>query len=539
MKPLKPRRLVEGGGQGPEAAQMRELLSQVSHERFLRPGEEQALRERVWRRFADGKLEENRPRFAAPWLAGAAAACAILLGALALRTPAPEPAVIEPSHSGVLALGDRARVLAQPDAQFSIAEKEGTTRIHLERGELLARTAAGPERAFEIEAGDVHVHGAPALFSVRALRVGAAVSVGQGAVELESLGRSVRVAAGQSWSSEKPGELGTAPIPAADRAQLDDLPDALPTAPRAVEPRSQHSSPPVATITSLPDMGTRLPPGHPRASGPAPLAPTTPLAPTPLAPAFPPRAQSVAIAAHAPPAPALFKEISSAPARESPGADAANAPLPPISGPARKPAVQLAAAEPIDPYRAAEQLLGRGQFAEAARAFEQIVAQHGAHADLALYELGRVRERNLNDLPGALQAFRRYRAEYPNGALAQEVSLSLIETELAGTSPQDRTAAFDESSAFLAAHPQSERAAEMRLLRGNLMRETGDCEKAISEYRQAGGSYAEEALWFTAFCEHKQGRRDEARDTLRSYLARFPDGEHRAQAAAALESNGP
>jgi len=156
-------------------------------------------------------------------------------------------------------------------------------------------------------------------------------------------------------------------------------------------------------------------------------------------------------------------------------------------------------------------------------------------AELALYALGRLRQHRLRDPQGALEVFETYRRTYPNGSLLPEVDLAVLEVEVAAG---HRDQALAESVRFLASHPASERTVEVRLLRGDLLRERGDCRSALDEYRQvdagAFAPFSEDALFETAYCQRKLGDADAARESLRQYQQRYPTGTHRDAVAKAL-----
>jgi tetratricopeptide (TPR) repeat protein len=235
-----------------------------------------------------------------------------------------------------------------------------------------------------------------------------------------------------------------------------------------------------------------------------------------------------ALAALPPPSPLVDAPTGSAvPSRlVSPG-DRAPQPVTPALVPAPAPAPA-----PPDLYAQARRLEAHGDYAAAAAVLQQAIAQQSDHTDLALYELGRLRQRELGDPAGALEAFQHYRAGYPKGSLSQEVDLSIIETELARA---QLAPAFAELGRFLDRYPDSERAPEVHLLRGNVLRQRGECAPAIEEYRQSQrGAFADDALYFTAFCERQLGRSDAAASSLRDYLRRFPEGLHQREARAAL-----
>jgi outer membrane protein assembly factor BamD (BamD/ComL family) len=175
-----------------------------------------------------------------------------------------------------------------------------------------------------------------------------------------------------------------------------------------------------------------------------------------------------------------------------------------------------------------------GQNQGAEKLLEQGSAPGSPNAGMALYELGRLRQQRLGDAVGALEAFRRYRNEFPDGPLRSEVAISILQLALA---QKDSAGALEESTAFLAANPRSERADEVRLVRGNLLRERGECGPALESYRQVQNPlYSEDALYFTALCQQQLGEHDSVQLSLRDYLRRFPGGRYVEQAQRALGS---
>ena len=114
------------------------------------------------------------------------------------------------------------------------------------------------------------------------------------------------------------------------------------------------------------------------------------------------------------------------------------------------------------------------------------------------------------------------------------MELSAIELALkASAFPQ----ALTQVDRFLTEHPASERAPEVHQLRGNLLRERGDCAGAIEEYRAArGDGLDDDSLYFTAWCQQKLGKGAEAASSLREYLKEFPHGLHVREVEAALQS---
>ena len=188
-----------------------------------------------------------------------------------------------------------------------------------------------------------------------------------------------------------------------------------------------------------------------------------------------------------------------------------------------------------DGYATALAMARNGNPLAAADAFRQIVESKGAHADLALYELGHLRQQRLADPQGALEAYRQYETEYPHGTLSQEVALSVIEIRL---QQENLTGALDEIDHFLDAHGNSERAPEVHLLRGDVLRQRGDDRGAVAEYKRAqktgSGEVAEEGLYRAASCLERLGDSEAASEALHDYLTRYPAGRHARDAKAAL-----
>jgi hypothetical protein len=87
--------------------------------------------------------------------------------------------------------------------------------------------------------------------------------------------------------------------------------------------------------------------------------------------------------------------------------------------------------------------------------------------EIAAYAGSRARMQ-AGDLAGALEALRSCRRRFPRGALQAEVTLSIVELlSRLGRFPE----ALAESGAFLAAHPDSERAGELHRLRATIYRD--------------------------------------------------------------------
>jgi hypothetical protein len=160
----------------------------------------------------------------------------------------------------------------------------------------------------------------------------------------------------------------------------------------------------------------------------------------------------------------------------------------------------------------------------------------GLSAETALYEIAKLTRDEGLDPMGALTILEELRHRFPSGALRAETDLSIVELE-ARTGRY--TQALDESAALLA-RGVGEREAELHLLRGNLYREgLGDLSRAADEYRLAAArasrrATADEAAFLQAIATEALGRRTEAADLFRRYLAR-PQPVHETQARTRLD----
>jgi hypothetical protein len=177
-----------------------------------------------------------------------------------------------------------------------------------------------------------------------------------------------------------------------------------------------------------------------------------------------------------------------------------------------------------------------GRHQAALHCYEQQGAGSGLQAETALYEIGRIRRDRLGDTAGALKSFESCRQRFPQGALRYEVDLSVLEL-LARLGRHAE--ALVESARLLESHPRGERAGEIRLLRGNIMRERlRDCVGAEREYAAATttrGRTGDDAAFFRAGCLELLGRRDVARDAYREFLRRGSE-RHRSEAQRRLDA---
>jgi FecR protein len=106
----------------------------------------------------------------------------------------------------------------------------------------------------------------------------------------------------------------------------------------------------------------------------------------------------------------------------------------------------------------------------------------GLRAQIALFHIGRINQEDLHEPAGALATFEELRRRFPSGPLRAESDLSIVQL-LAALGRHGE--ALEESAALLARGSSPERAAELRLLRGNLYRQLGNLPRAEHEYRLA------------------------------------------------------
>jgi hypothetical protein len=109
-------------------------------------------------------------------------------------------------------------------------------------------------------------------------------------------------------------------------------------------------------------------------------------------------------------------------------------------------------------------------------------AGDGLRAQIALFHIGRINQEDLHEPAGALATFEELRRRFPGGPLRAESDLSIVQLLAAAGRHGE---ALEESAALLARGSSPERAAELRLLRGNLYRQLGNLTRAEHEYRLA------------------------------------------------------
>jgi hypothetical protein len=181
-----------------------------------------------------------------------------------------------------------------------------------------------------------------------------------------------------------------------------------------------------------------------------------------------------------------------------------------------------------------------GQPHPAERCFVRRSQGAGLSAEMALYELARLRRDVLGDTEGALGALGDYRQRFPTGSLRNEVDVSRIEL-LARL--ERRQEALSASEQLLATPAGRERAAELRLLRGKVFRASGSLREAVAEYAIAerlGGSLGDEATFLRAQCLEALGDVAAARQAYeRSAQSAGPRRSEARERLAALPRSTP
>jgi hypothetical protein len=188
------------------------------------------------------------------------------------------------------------------------------------------------------------------------------------------------------------------------------------------------------------------------------------------------------------------------------------------------------------PATACLDLAGHGEPRAAELCYAQRAAGSGLSAEAALYEIARLRRDALHDANGALAALNDYRQRFPNGSLLNEVALSRL--ELLSELGRGREA-LRESEAFLASAKGQERAAELHMLRGNVLRrELSDGRAAAREYAKVealGGMLGTEATRLRGVSLEAAGDTAGALEAYQRYLG-LPKIDKQAEVARRVES---
>ena len=202
---------------------------------------------------------------------------------------------------------------------------------------------------------------------------------------------------------------------------------------------------------------------------------------------------------------------------QSPVPEPAAVPNPGATPPTAAPA---SAQEPADTATAPDclSLARQGQTRDAETCFLKRAEGSGLGAEMALYEVARLRRDVLADASGALAALAEYRARFPNGSLRREADMSQLELLLQlGRSDE----ALKQSDELLSSSASGERAAELHLLRGHVLRKAqsrfadAEHEYALAERAGARGG---EVTYFRALCLEALDRKSEAAALFAQYL---------------------
>lgn len=176
----------------------------------------------------------------------------------------------------------------------------------------------------------------------------------------------------------------------------------------------------------------------------------------------------------------------------------------------------------------------------AERCFAERAAGSGLSAEMALYEMARLRRDMLRDALGALDALNDYRLRFPRGSLRHEVDISRI--ELLSQLGRSREA-LRESEALLFSPTGRERAAELHVLRGNVFRhDLSDWAAAAREYALAepfGGALGAEASRLRGQSLEAMGDLPGALAAYRRYLESTAPSARRAEVARRVELLSP
>lgn len=192
-----------------------------------------------------------------------------------------------------------------------------------------------------------------------------------------------------------------------------------------------------------------------------------------------------------------------------------------------------------DDPSACRDLLRAGNANESEHCYLSIASGSGLSAEMALYEVARLRRDVLARPQAALQTLNDYEARFRSGTLAPEVRIARIDL-LSKLGRVDE--ALRASRELLASPNGSARAVELHLLRGNLLRDKrGDCAQAVIEYgaiESDPGPRGDQAQFARAGCLERLGRVDDARRSYSRYLER-PKPHQAERARRRLEELRP
>jgi hypothetical protein len=246
-----------------------------------------------------------------------------------------------------------------------------------------------------------------------------------------------------------------------------------------------------------------------------------------------------------------WSNLDEAPSAQAPSAQAPSATVPsteaPTSNVSRSTPAEIstkAAALPNDVTAPSDPSICRdlartGKPKQAEQCYVSVASGNGLSAEMALYEVARLRRDVLGNPTGSLAALDDYEKRFASGTLAPEVRMARVDL-LARLGRVEQ--ALEASGQLLGSASGRARTVELRLLRGNLLRDKlHDCGAANAEYRQIEsdpGPRGDQAQYAHAQCLEQLGRAAEAIQIYRSYLAR-PKPQQAERARARLQELTP
>jgi hypothetical protein len=141
------------------------------------------------------------------------------------------------------------------------------------------------------------------------------------------------------------------------------------------------------------------------------------------------------------------------------------------------------------------------------------------------------------DAVGALVLLDTYRVRFPNGLLAREASVARLDALLRLGDTREALALLDGAAdTDFNGYP---RAGHLRVLRGELLAQSGRCREAEGIFTTAlgdpqAGQSTEHALYGRASCRASLGDTAGSRSDLDEYLNRYPQGHFEREARQAL-----
>jgi hypothetical protein len=216
------------------------------------------------------------------------------------------------------------------------------------------------------------------------------------------------------------------------------------------------------------------------------------------------------------PVPSAVRPAPPEPSAKEPSAKEPSAKEP--SAKTSSPATEVAA--PSDPSICRD-LARTGKSKQAEQCYVAVASGNGLSAEMALYEVARLRRDVLGSPATSLTALDEYESRFASGTLLPEVRMARVDL-LARLGRVDE--ALHASDQLLGSPSGRARTVELHLLRGNLLRDKKhDCTAAIAEYRQIEsdpGPRGDQAQYAHARCLEQLGRDAAATEAYRSYLGR-------------------